>query len=68
MITIAHTNIDGRHYEVVADSDQIDAPMCCYVQVYRIRKDGTRGRHLTSPNHIWAVWATVRDQVQGRAA
>jgi len=66
MITTVRTTHEGRTYEVVADSDKVDALMSSYVQVYRIRKDGSRGRYLTSPNHIWPIWVTVRDQVKTR--
>jgi hypothetical protein len=67
MITTVRTTHEGRTYEVVADSDKIDAPMGSYVQVYRIRKDGSRGMRVQSSGQYgWAVWELVRDQVKTR--
>ena len=48
MITTTRTTLDGRSYDVVTDSDQINAPLCSYAQVYRIRADGSRGRKIVT--------------------
>jgi hypothetical protein len=69
MITTIQTVFEGRAYEVVADSDKAAEPMCNYVQIYRIRKDGSRGRHLQAWRpQSWQVWVSVRDQVKAREA
>jgi hypothetical protein len=69
MITTTRTTYtDGRTYEVVADSDKYDQSFAVYAQVYRVRKDGTRGRRFVS-DIVWRVYTTVSDQVdaaQGR--
>jgi hypothetical protein len=66
MITTIRTTYEGRTYEVVADSDKIDAPMGSYVQVYRVRKDGSRGMRVQSSHGGpgYTIWSLVRDQVQ----
>lgn len=71
MITTIQTTYQGRTYEVVADSDKHDAAFFSYVSIYRIRKNGSRGRrHHAHGEFAWRVWKTVSDQVdqaQGRA-
>lgn len=55
MITTVQTTYQGRRYEVITDSDQRNAPLCCYAQVYRIRADGSRGRKIVTTMLIYRV-------------
>lgn len=70
-INTIRTTFAGRSYEVVADSKNWDEPMYAYVQVYRLRKDGSRGRSLhTHRAEGYNIWSQVRDEVkalEGRA-
>jgi len=66
MITTVQTTYEGRTYEVVADSDKVNEALCSYVQVYRVRKDGSRGMRVQSSHGGpgYTIWSLVRDQVQ----
>jgi hypothetical protein len=69
MINTVQTTVKGRTYEVIADSDKVNEAMHCYVQVIRLRKDGSHGRHLAAHRpEAWAVWQTVRDQIKALEA
>jgi hypothetical protein len=64
-INIARTIYEGRSYEIIADSDHANSPTCLYYQVYRLRKDGTRGRRLMSHREEgYTVWSQVRDEIK----
>jgi hypothetical protein len=65
MINTVQTTVKGRTYEVVADSDKVNEAMHYYIQVIRLRKDGSHGRQLAAHRpEAWAVWQTVRDQIK----
>jgi hypothetical protein len=57
------TSLDGRRYVVDVHPAKRDEPLHLYVQVYRLRKDGSRGLHLMAHRpEAWAVWKTIRAQ------
>jgi len=49
------TEYEGRTYEVVTDESKRDQMLTSYCQVYRIRKDGTRGSQLSTISLIFAI-------------
>ena len=62
-IVVIRTTYSGRTYDVVANSEQREAPFCNYVQIYRVRKDGSRGHRFIDGGITWRVWSVVRDRV-----
>ena len=59
------TTLDGRTFDVVVDHASLaTAPFQSSVEVYRVRKDGSRGHRFSHGPACWRVWATVRDQVE----
>ena len=43
---------NGIPYEVDTDEAKKNEMLLSYAQVYRIRKDGTRGRKIYDPDHL----------------
>jgi len=56
----------GRTYELSTDEELRHAPVCSYAHLYRIRKDGTRGRQITTGSIIYSV-LHASDEVELRA-
>ena len=46
---------EGRTYELSTDEALRTSPLDAYAHVWRIRKDGTRGRRITTGSTIFAV-------------
>lgn len=59
MITTTRTSYEGRTYDVVTDSDKADQMFSQYVQVYRVRLDGSRGAKITGCYITWQIWNTL---------
>ncbi len=55
------TEVNGKAYTVVVNPELINKAFGVYVQVYKTRKDGSRGRKLMG-HHVaaWAAWQTVK--------
>ena len=65
MKTTYKTNYAGHNYEVDITPELRNESFYKYCQVYRMRKDGSRGRKLMSHQHVaWAVWNRVKDEVE----
>lgn len=47
--------IEGRLYRLVTDAAKRNECLHSYAQVYRIRKDGTQGRRITTLAIVFAV-------------
>lgn len=63
-MAIYRANLDGQDYEVVTNPAAHAAAFHRYCQVYRLRKDGSRGMQLLSHHtKAYAVWQLVREQV-----
>lgn len=54
------TEFEGRTYDVETDETKRTAPLEVYCQVYRVRKDGTRGQQIHTGSIIFAVLQASR--------
>ena len=64
MIRTTTTEHENKRYEIQVDTTKHDECFHAYCQIYRLRRDGTRGLQLSSHTDLaWTIWSKVRNEM-----